>query len=116
MPTWAQWVALVCGCLSFSVLFRAARRDVLLVSAAAMLGYLITYYGGRQFSPQFGVFLAGLCMAALGTIYARYVGRPGSIVRVPGIIMLVPGSVGFKTLSLLAQREVFSYLGDISRT
>jgi uncharacterized membrane protein YjjP (DUF1212 family) len=104
---WVQWLALVCGCFSFAVLFRAARRDVLLVAAAAMLGYLITFYSGRAFTPQFGVFLAGLCMAALGNIYARFVGRPGSLVRVPGIIMLVPGSVGFKTLSLLAQREVF---------
>jgi len=107
VAAWAQWLALVCGCLSFAVLFRAARRDVLLVAASAMLGYLITYYAGRQFTPQFGVFLAGLSMAALGNVFARYVGRPGSLVRVPGIIMLVPGSVGFKTLSLLAQREVF---------
>ena len=104
---WVQWLALICGCFSFAVLFRAARRDVLLVAGAAMLGFLITYYSGRASSPQFGVFLAGLSMAALGNIYARFVGRPGSLVRVPGIIMLVPGSVGFKTLSLLAQREVF---------
>ena len=107
VPAWAQWLALVCGCFSFAVLFRAARRDVLLVAASAMLGYLITFYAGRQFTPQFGVFLAGLSMAALGNAFARSVGRPGSLVRVPGIIMLVPGSVGFKTLSLLAQREVF---------
>jgi uncharacterized membrane protein YjjP (DUF1212 family) len=102
-----QWLALICGCFSFAVLFRAARRDVFLVAAAAMLGYLITFYSGHAFTPQFGVFLAGLCMAALGNVYARFAGRPGSLVRVPGIIMLVPGSVGFKTLSLLAQREVF---------
>src|SRR5262249_31743882 len=75
--------------------------------ASAMLGYLITYHSGRAFTPQFGVFLASLCMAALGNLYARYVGRPGSLVRVPGIILLVPGSVGFQSLSLLAQREVF---------
>jgi uncharacterized membrane protein YjjP (DUF1212 family) len=104
---WVQWLALICGCFSFAVLFRAARRDVLLVAGSAMLGYLITYYGGRLFTAQFGVFVAGLAMAALGNAYARFIGRPGSLVRVPGIIMLVPGSVGFKTLSLLAQREVF---------
>jgi uncharacterized membrane protein YjjP (DUF1212 family) len=107
LDAWAQWLVLVCGCFSFAVLFRAARRDVLLVAAAAMLGYLITFHAGRASTPQFGVFLAGLCMAALGNVYARYIGRPGSLVRVPGIIMLVPGSVGFKTLSLLAQREMF---------
>jgi len=107
LAAWAQWLALLCGCFSFAVLFRAARRDVWLVAAAAMLGYLITFYAGRASTPQFGVFLAGLCMAALGNAYARFIGRPGSLVRVPGIIMLVPGSIGFKTLSLLAQREVF---------
>jgi uncharacterized membrane protein YjjP (DUF1212 family) len=107
VPAWVQWLALVCGCFSFAVLFRAARRDVWLVAGAAMLGFLITYYGGRASTPQFGVFLAGLSMAGLGNVYARFIGRPGSLVRVPGIIMLVPGSVGFKTLSLLAQREVF---------
>jgi uncharacterized membrane protein YjjP (DUF1212 family) len=104
---WAQWLALVCGCFSFAVLFRAARRDVLLVMASAMLGYLITYYSGQQFTPQFGVFLAGLCMAALGNLYARFTGRPGSVVRVPGIIMLVPGSVGFQSVWLFAQLDVF---------
>ena len=60
-----------------------------------------------QFTPQFGVFLAGVCMAALGNLYARFVGRPGSLVRVPGIILLVPGSVGFQSLWLFAQRDVF---------
>lgn len=107
VPVWAQWLALGLGCSSFAVLFRSARRDVPLVMAAALLGYLITYYGGLQFSPLFGVFLAGLCMGALGNLYARFSGRPGSLVRVPGIILLVPGSVGFQSLSLLAQREVF---------
>jgi uncharacterized membrane protein YjjP (DUF1212 family) len=107
VASWVQWLALICGCFSFAVLFRAARRDVFLVAGAAMLGFLITYYSGRASTPQFGVFLAGLSMAGLGNVYARFVGRPGSLVRVPGIIMLVPGSVGFKTLSLLAQREVF---------
>lgn len=107
VAAWAQWLALICGCFSFAVLFRAARRDVWLVATAALLGYLITFYAGRASTPQFGVFLAGLCMAALGNAYARFIGRPGSLVRVPGIIMLVPGSVGFKTLSLLAQREMF---------
>ncbi|MDR3389298.1 MAG: threonine/serine exporter family protein [Rudaea sp.] len=107
IPGWAQWVALVFGCFSFAVLFRSARRDIPLVMAAAALGYLITYYGSRQFSPQFGVFLAGLGMGALSNLYTRISRRPAALVRVPGIILLVPGSVGFLSLSLLAERDVF---------
>jgi uncharacterized membrane protein YjjP (DUF1212 family) len=107
IPAWAQWIALVFGCLSFAVLFRSARRDIPLVMASAALGYLITYYGGKAFTPQFGVFLAGFGMGALSNMYALASRRPGALVRLPGIILLVPGSVGFQTLSLIAQRDVF---------
>jgi len=107
IPAWAQWVALGFACYSFAILFRSARRDVPLVMASAALGYLITYYGGREFTPQFGVFLAGLSMGALSNFYAHVTRRPGALVRTPGIILLVPGSIGFLSLSAIAQRDVF---------
>jgi len=107
IPLWAQWLALVCGCLSFAVLFRTARADVPLVMASAALGYAITYYGGKAFTPAFGVFLAGFGIGTLSNLYAAATRRPGALVRLPGIILLVPGSVGFQSLSLIAQRDVF---------
>jgi uncharacterized membrane protein YjjP (DUF1212 family) len=107
IPAWARWLALILGCLSFAVLFRSARRDIPLVMGSAALGYLITYYGGMAFTPEFGVFLAGFGMGALSNIYALASRRPGALVRLPGIILLVPGSVGFQSLSLIAQRDVF---------
>jgi uncharacterized membrane protein YjjB (DUF3815 family) len=107
IPLWAQWVALGFGCFSFAVLFRCARRDIPLAMASAALGYVITFYGGKEFSPQFGVFLAGLGMGALSNLYALFSGRPGALVRLPGIILLVPGSIGFLTLSQIAQHDVF---------
>jgi len=107
IPQWAQWLALAAACYSFAVLFRAARRDIPLVMESAAVGYLITYYSGREFTPQFGVFLAGLGIGALSNLYARVSGRPGALVRTPGIILLVPGSIGFLTLSHIAERDVF---------
>jgi uncharacterized membrane protein YjjP (DUF1212 family) len=107
IPSWAQWIGVAFACYSFAVLFRSARRDVPLVMAAAALGYLITYYGGREFTPQFGVFLAGFGISALSNLYAHVSGRPGALVRTPGIILLVPGSIGFLTLSQIAERDVF---------
>lgn len=107
IPPWAQWVALPFGCFSFALLFRSARRDMPLVMLSAALGYVITYYGGKAFTPAFGVFLAGFGMGALSNLYALRTRRPGALVRLPGIILLVPGSVGFTSLSLIAQRDVF---------
>lgn len=107
IPQWAEWVALVFGSYAFAVLFRAARRDFPLVMSAAAMGYMITYFGGRYFNPEFGVFLAGLIMGALSNIYARTTNRPGALVREPGIILLVPGSLAFLTVSFIAGRDVF---------
>jgi len=107
VPPAVEWLALPFGSFAFAMLFRAARRDIPSVMAAAILGYLITYYGGRQFTPEFGVFLAGLCIGALANVYSRYTRRPGAVIRAPGIILLVPGSVGFLSLSLLVQGDIF---------
>lgn len=110
VPAWAEWVALGFGCLSFAVLFQAARRDYPLVMASAALGYIVAYYGSSAFTPDFGVFLAGLVIGAASNLYARVARRPGALVREPGIILLVPGSVGFRTLSLMFERDVYTGL------
>ncbi|MGH8121155.1 MAG: threonine/serine ThrE exporter family protein [Rudaea sp.] len=107
IPQWATWVALVFASYAFAVLFRAARGDFPLVMLAAALGYSITYFAGSYFSPEFGVFLAGLTMGALSNLYARRTNRPGALVREPGIILLVPGSIGFLTVSAIAGGDVF---------
>lgn len=107
LPDWAIWIALVFGTYGFAVLFRAARRDFPLVMGAAALGYAITYFGSRQFGPEFGVFLAGAIMGALSNLYARASNRPGALVREPGIILLVPGSLGFLTVSAIVGSDVF---------
>jgi uncharacterized membrane protein YjjB (DUF3815 family) len=46
-----------------------------------------------------------LLLSALANLYARYAGRPGAVVREPGILLLVPGSVGFRSVSYLLARN-----------
>ncbi len=107
VPDWVVWAALGFGAYAFAVLFRAAPRDFPLVMAAAVTGYAVTYFAGRHFGPEFGVFLAGATMGALSNLYARTTNRPGALVREPGIILLVPGSLGFLSVSLIAGHDVF---------
>jgi uncharacterized membrane protein YjjP (DUF1212 family) len=106
MPGWVEWPALVVGTFGFALVFLAARRDWVLVMLAAMIGYLAARVAGMEFGPGFGVFVGGVVLGALSNVYARFVHRPGTLVREPGIILLVPGSVGFRTLAYLADRHV----------
>ena len=100
-----EWLALAAAGIAFAVLFRAELRDWPLVMASAWVGYLTTRYGGLAFGNEMGVFVAGFTISALSNIYARWRNRPGALIRVPGIILLVPGSVGFRTLSFMFERD-----------
>lgn len=106
LPEWAQWPALLVGAFAFAMLFQAARRDYALVIGAVIAGYLATHFGGATLGAPFGVFIGGLLLGALGNLYARIAGRPGALVREPGILLLVPGSVGFRSVSYLMTREI----------
>ncbi len=42
----------------------------------------------------------------LSNLYARLFNRPGALIRVPGIILLVPGSLGFQILNTALDRRM----------
>jgi uncharacterized membrane protein YjjP (DUF1212 family) len=110
LPRFVEVGAAVAAAGSFAILFRAARRDVPLVMGSAILGYVLTRVAGTFFgfsSGTFagGVFFASLSIAALANLYGRFAGRPGALVRLPGIMLLVPGSVGFRALGFVMEKD-----------
>ncbi|MCD9032234.1 threonine/serine exporter family protein [Luteimonas sp. Y-2-2-4F] len=104
-PDWVEWGALLLTALSFAVLFRAGRRDYPLVMLAAVSGYLVSRYVGLALGASIGLFASALLVTAAGNGYARFANRPGAIIRVPGIIMLVPGSASLRGLMTLFQQQ-----------
>jgi uncharacterized membrane protein YjjB (DUF3815 family) len=106
-PDWVEWLALGLAAYAFAVLLRAARRDYPLVMLAAIGGYLVSRIAGDAWGAPVGIFLSALVVTAAGNGYARWVKRPGALVRVPGILMLVPGSASLRgVMNLLQQQDV----------
>ncbi|WP_452299555.1 threonine/serine ThrE exporter family protein [Luteimonas yanweni] len=104
-PDWVEWCALGLASFAFAVLFRAKTRDYLLVAAAAATGYLVSRFGGQAWGSEVGIFLSALVITAAGNGYAHWAGRPGAVVRVPGIILMVPGSSSVRTLITSVQQQ-----------
>ncbi|HKV65634.1 MAG TPA: threonine/serine exporter family protein [Rhodanobacteraceae bacterium] len=107
-PLWTQWPALLVAAVAFAMLFQTARRDYPLVLVAVIVGYLVTYWGGSALGTPFGVFIGGLVLSAGSNLYARIMHRPGALVREPGVLLLVPGSVGFRSVSDLLNNQIAS--------
>jgi uncharacterized membrane protein YjjB (DUF3815 family) len=104
-PEWVVWCAVGAACFAFAILFQAHRRDYPLVMLSAACGYMISRFGGEWLGPQAGVFLAALATTVAGNAYARWANRPGALIRLPGIIMLVPGSVALRGVISLVQEQ-----------
>ena len=94
---WATWLAVLVSPLAFALLFQARRRELGVIWLTSVAGYLVALLGSRL-SPEAGPFLGALAIGVLSNGYARYRDRPALVPLTPGILMLVPGSIGFRAL------------------
>ncbi|HEY7512824.1 MAG TPA: threonine/serine exporter family protein [Vicinamibacteria bacterium] len=108
LPDWTLWAALVVAPVSFAVLFRADERDVPWIVGAAVAAYLGLRAGNLLLGPQLAAFLGAMAVAAFGNAYNRIVSRPTAVTVVPGLLLLVPGSIGFQSVSALLGQETIS--------
>lgn len=106
LPDWTLWLALVAAPVCFAIVLSAEARDIVWIT----LGGVWAFLGGRLGSDWLGVglgsFAGALAIGVAANVYARWLDRPASIVLVPGLALLVPGSVGYRSLMLLMEQNV----------
>ncbi|WP_315850017.1 threonine/serine exporter family protein [Rhodopirellula sallentina] len=87
--------------VAFGVLFRARVRDGFWI----MLSMVIAFAGLRGTSEFLGPFgavsVAALTVGAASNLFARWKGLPSAIMLMPGLLLLVPGSLGFFGMSAI---------------
>jgi uncharacterized membrane protein YjjP (DUF1212 family) len=106
LPAWTLAVALVAAPLGFAVLLKALPRDVPWIVATCGLGFAATRAGGVILGPELGVFAGAVVVGLAGSVYNYTRARPAAVLRVPGILLLVPGSIGFRGLTALLDKQV----------
>ena len=99
-PFW-QWPALVVVSLTFVVTFQARVQDAFWIALAGLVSFSASKLGVASFGPIGGAFASGVILGSGSNLFARVLKRPSLIVLLPGIILLVPGSIGYKGLSFL---------------
>ncbi len=105
-PAWLQIAALLLAPLALSVLLRAPRAEIPWIVLIGTVGYFAGRLGAEMLEPEVGMFVGALAVGLASGIYERIRRLPGSIPLVPGILMLVPGSIGYRSLTALLAEEV----------
>jgi uncharacterized membrane protein YjjB (DUF3815 family) len=93
--------------LAFTVTLRAQTRAALVMCSATMLAILANAGGKALFGAVAGVFVSALAIGLVGGALGNRFQRSPLVFIVPGVLMLVPGSAGFKSvLQLLTGQTV----------
>jgi uncharacterized membrane protein YjjP (DUF1212 family) len=106
LPSWTLLLSILVSPLGFAVLLKAEPRDVPWIVAAGIVAFAGARVGSNAFGPELGAFLGGLMTGIGANWYARITNRPAQIALVPGLLLLVPGSVGLQSLASLLDRDV----------
>jgi uncharacterized membrane protein YjjP (DUF1212 family) len=94
-----------------TVIFKAQRNDWAWVTVSGIFGYLMAKVATHFLGPEMGILLGGFFVGAVSNILARIKDCPSSLFQFPGIILLVPGSMGYRSLSFLFEKDIVGGLG-----
>lgn len=108
LPESAFLLAAPLAALSFTVLFRARPGDFGWILFGCSVGFLTTRSTSQAFGPEIGAALGAWVLGCLSNLLARWRNKPSSITLVPGLLMLVPGSFGFRSLQALLHNDVLA--------
>ena len=106
IPDYVAYLTLPVTAFMAVINFKANRADWKWVTLAGIFGFLCSKLGAKYLGPELGMFFGGTCVGAMSNIFARWKDKPSSIFQWPGIILLVPGSVGYRGMTSLFQRDV----------
>jgi len=111
----ASILALAVAIPAFTILLQARMADLWVIALAAIAGYAtVTGLAGVVPTP-FDATLGALAVGLVANLSARLRDRPAAVPLVPGLFLLVPGSVGFRSLLSLFSADVSGGLDDAVR-
>jgi uncharacterized membrane protein YjjP (DUF1212 family) len=107
-PAVATVVAVVIASLAFGVLLRVRPKDTGWVVLASGIAFAGARAGSALLGPELGAFVGAAAVTLSSNLYARVLDRPSSIPQVAGILMLVPGSIGLRSVFSLLENDIVS--------
>ncbi|REJ80632.1 MAG: threonine/serine exporter family protein [Acidobacteria bacterium] len=105
-PLWQQLGAVTLSSMAFAVIFRARRKDVGAIVALSLVTYLVIHAVRPSFGAVFTALVGALVVGCGSNAFARVSRRPSLVLRVPVMLILVPGSFGLRSVLMLVEADV----------
>lgn len=103
-----QWAAILIAPLTFAIVFRARWPQWPVILAVSVSGFVASAFVGEHWGSESAAFCGALVVGLGSNLYARWRDRPALVPFTPGIIVLVPGSLGYRSLTAFVDRETMA--------
>lgn len=101
----AYLIALAVAPFTLAVLFQARAKDWLVIALVTWAGAVATALVTQFQSDQSGAFAGAFAVGIASNLYARFLDRPASVTQMPATLLLVPGTLGYKSLTAFAENN-----------
>jgi len=105
LPAWAIWAAIAALGISLLAVLQAPWSAVHVSVGACLLAWAVYSLVNAKMGNVVGAFAGALAVASAGHLYQYLSKRPAALVQIPGLITLVPGSMGFRGVHALIQQD-----------
>ncbi|MEM9100944.1 MAG: threonine/serine exporter family protein [Pseudomonadota bacterium] len=106
LPEVSQWIALIIASGALIVPFNARLKDAGWMIIAGVVAFGTSTFMNFYTAPSSAAFVGAIAVG----ITARWVNKqfsiPGAFILLPGILLLVPGSIGFRSIQSLVDHQV----------
>lgn len=103
-PDWTKALAVPIAAAAFTVVFRARPRDYLPIAVAGAIGFYAGRLGLMVLGAELGAAVGAFAVGIASNFWSRVRDQPAAVTVLPGIILLVPGSLGL--------RSFYSFMSD----
>jgi uncharacterized membrane protein YjjP (DUF1212 family) len=104
-PAWIAYAVLPALAVSFGVLLDARRSQLGHVLVAVTVALLGAQAGAWLLGPSLAGLIGAFAVTVTANTLARAYDQPAAVVVVPGILLLVPGSIGFRAVRALLEQD-----------
>ncbi len=102
---WIFWSAIAFFGVSLLGVLQAPLRYAPVIVGACLASCALMYTANAAMGPIAGAMLCAFAVSFAGRAYRRVSGKPAMLIQVPGLLTLVPGSVGFRGLHAMIDQN-----------
>ena len=105
-PEVVLWMVITMSSVAFAILFKAPMSEWTAIVVVVIAGFLASRIVSSLAGVELASFAGAFAVGCGSNAYARLCNRPAMIPQTPGLLILVPGSLGYRSLTAMVEHDM----------